>query len=243
MPAKVFSAALHGIDAYVVEVEADRGFAARQEMVILGLPDAAVKESRDRVRTAVENCDYQFPFGQIVVNLAPASTRKEGPVFDLPIALAVLQMAGQIKAPDADTIMSIGELALDGRVRPVRGCLCVALACRREGYKSLILPKENAAEAGVVEGIEVFPVETLTEAVGIFTGQEQPEPFQLNVEEVFQSARRTDIDFKDVRGQEHVKRALLVAAAGGHNCLLMGSFSPLTFPWPDWPQEAMAKAA
>ena len=222
MPAKVFSAALHGIDAYVVEVEADRGFAARQEMVILGLPDAAVKESRDRVRTAVENCDYQFPFGQIVVNLAPASTRKEGPVFDLPIALAVLQMASQIKAPDPDTIMSIGELALDGRVRPARGCLCVALACRREGFKSLILPKGNAAEAGVVEGIEVYPVETLTEAVGIFTGKEQPEPFQLNVEEVFQSARRTDIDFKDVRGQEHVKRALLVAAAGGHNCLLIG---------------------
>lgn len=222
MPAKVFSAALHGIDGYKVEVEADRGFAARQEIVILGLPDAAVKESRDRVRTAVENCDYDFPLGQIVVNLAPADKRKEGPSFDLPIAVATLLLGGQVLAPEADQYMLVGELALDGRVRPVRGSLCVALTCRSEGLKGLILPKENAAEAAVVEGISVYPVETLTEAVGIVTGQEQAEPFELDLGEVFREASRTDVDFKDVRGQEHIKRALLVAAAGGHNILMIG---------------------
>jgi magnesium chelatase family protein len=222
MPAKMFSAALHGIDAYVVEVESDRGFQARQEMVILGLPDAAVKESKDRVRTALENCGYEFPLGQIVTNLAPADTRKEGPSFDLPIALACLQLDGQVVATDAGKYMAVGELALDGRVRPVRGCLSIALTCRKEGYRGLILPKANADEAAVVDGLEVYPVETLTEAVGIITGQSGAEPYQLDLEEVFGEASYTDMDFKDVRGQEQVKRALLVAAAGSHNCLMLG---------------------
>ena len=222
MIARLNSVAFFGIEAVPIEVEVDvarRGFAGA---VVVGLPDAAVKESIERVRSAMQNSGYQFPRYKTVVNLAPADMRKEGPIFDLPIALGVIFADGAVVPEISDDYLLAGELALDGRVRVVKGVLSAAVLARQEGRRGIVVPADNAAEAAVVGELEVIPVTCLTEAIGFLSGQLPIEPVVVDLDEVFAERSRYDCDFADVRGQEHVKRALTIAAAGGHNVLMIG---------------------
>jgi magnesium chelatase family protein len=228
------SAAVYGIDADLVEVEVDltpaRGESdAASSVTIVGLPDAAVRESRERIRAAVNNSAFFFPFHKTTVNLAPADVRKEGASFDLPIALGILGANGDLGATEGlPEVLSVGELSLDGRVRPVRGALPVAIRARDAGIKSLILPEENATEAAVVKGVDVFAVSTLRDAVELLCalgrGEASARPAPVRVEEaqLLSTEGRYDVDFAEVRGQQAVKRALEVASAGSHNILLVG---------------------
>ncbi|MFL6255033.1 MAG: YifB family Mg chelatase-like AAA ATPase [Pyrinomonadaceae bacterium] len=231
------SAAVYGIDADLVEVEVDltpaRGESdAASSVTIVGLPDAAVRESRERIRAAVNNSAFFFPLHKTTVNLAPADVRKEGASFDLPIALGILGANGDLGATEGlPEVLSVGELSLDGRVRAVRGALPVAMRAREAGIKSLILPEENATEAAVVKGVDVFAVSTLRDAVELLcalgrggSGEAGARPAPVRVEEaqLLSTEGRYDVDFAEVRGQQAVKRALEVASAGSHNILLVG---------------------
>ena len=221
MLARVRSAAVLGIDAYLVDVETDIANGL-PTFATVGLPQGAVKEGRERVYAALANTGYTFPLKRITVNLAPADIRKDGSAFDLPIALGILAATEQISKQRLGSVAVLGELGLEGAIRPVRGALPVALAARLAGIEALILPRENLAEAGVVAGLRVLGATTLAEIADFLDGRSELAVAAVDVARLFEERARDDVDFAEVKGQQHAKRALEVAAAGGHNILMVG---------------------
>ena len=223
MLATILSAALQGIAAEPVQVEVNTGEAGKPEIVLVGLPDASVKESEDRVTSAVGNSGFRMPRMRTTINLAPGHLRKEGPLYDLPIALGIMAASEQMQTDQLGDYLFVGELALDGRLRAIKGALLFSLLAKELKKKGIFVPPENAAEAAVVDGIDVFAPTTLPEAAAMLNGVSKLEPVKVDIAELF--ARPTEeslLDLADVRGQEGVKRALMVAAAGAQYILMIG---------------------
>lgn len=230
---KILSAAIYGIDAEQVEIEVNltpvRGEADNTPpVIIVGLPDLAVRESRERIRAAITNSGFFFPFHKTTINLAPADVRKEGASFDLPIALGILGANGELgNAEELNDTMSVGELSLDGRIRSVRGALSIALRARETGLKNLLLPEENVLEAAVVKEINVYPIRNLRDAVELIRDLQDGNlpkipPTKIESSDIKVEENKYRIDFNEVRGQQTAKRALEVASAGGHNVIMIG---------------------
>jgi magnesium chelatase family protein len=221
MLVKTYGAAVQGINATIVTIEVNLGQGIR--FFLVGLPDSAVKESHERIASALGYNGMKMPKYQIVINMAPADIRKEGSAYDLSLAVGILAASNQIQSEELDRYVIMGELSLDGGLQPIKGVLPIAIKAREEGFKGFILPKQNAREAAVVNNLEIYGVENLTEVIDFFNGNNKIEPTVVNTREEFLSnLNQNDIDFSDVKGQENVKRALEVAAAGGHNIVMVG---------------------
>jgi magnesium chelatase family protein len=220
MLAKVLSSAVIGIDAYIVEVEVDisRGLPS---FSTVGLPEGAVRESKERVKASVKNSGYEFPSERITVNLAPADIKKEGSAFDLPMAIGILAATGLIPNHFLNKYLFLGELSLDGLIRPIKGALPISVTAKNLGLSGIFLPSENATEAAVVEGIDIYPVNTLSMLVECLCGLSKISPLHVDFNRLFETHDQ-QMDFSDVRGQENVKRAMEIAAAGGHNIIMIG---------------------
>ncbi len=221
MIVRVTSGAVIGIDSYPVEVEVDLSPGLPQFSTV-GLPDVAVRESKERIRAAIKNSGYKFPRNHVTVNLAPADIKKEGTAFDLPIAVAILAAEGNIESDATRDYVFMGELSLDGGIKGVRGILPVAFQAERMGKKGIVLSEENAAEAALVQSIDVIPVKRLSDVAEFLSGRTEIAPFKVDMEDAFRSSLQYPFDFSDIHGQEQAKRAIEVAAAGGHNIIMIG---------------------
>jgi magnesium chelatase family protein len=221
MLAKCFGSAVQGVNAYTVTIEVH--VVKGTKFFMVGLPDNAVKESQQRVESALKHLGYKMPRQRVIINLAPADIRKEGSSYDLPIALGILSADGQLLADKLEEYIIMGELALDGQVRPIKGVLPIAIEARRQGFKGLILPKENESEAAIVNNIDIMGVNNLQEAIDFFEGKLDLKPIEVNTREIFfNQINNYEADFSNVQGQENIKRAMEIAAAGGHNLIMIG---------------------
>jgi len=220
MLVKTYGSAVHGIKATTITIEVSVGQGVN--FFLVGLPDNAVKESQQRITTALETHHLKMPKRKIVINMAPADIRKEGSSYDLPLAIGIMAASEQVKSDKLGDFVIMGELSLDGGLQPIKGVLPIAIQAREEGFKGIILPKQNAREAAVVNNIEVYGVESIKDVIDFFNGEKELEQTIINTRDEFLShANSYDVDFNDVKGQENVKRALEVSAAGGHNIIML----------------------